>query len=103
LDLTKIDDVQLQPGAIVLFKDQGTGNPTNGILRVDSLDGRYINFTRLTNPADNVVVYISGGSENSEYYFMYDEQTNSYTKTIAQKKIVSYTSSQAAAAEAFIR
>jgi hypothetical protein len=103
LDLTKIDNVQLQPGAVVLFKDQGINNPTNGILRVDSLDGKYINFTKLTNPADNVVVYISGGSENSGYYFMYDEQTTSYTKTIAQKKIVSYTSSKAAAAEAFIQ
>jgi hypothetical protein len=103
LDLTKVDNVQLQPGAVVLFKDQGTNNPTNGILRVDSLDGKYINFTKLANPADNVVLYISGGSENSGYYFMYDEQTTSYTKTIAQKKIVSYTSSKSAAAEAFIQ
>ena len=102
LDLTKVDNVQLQPNAIVLFKDQGTGNPTNGILRVDSIDDLYINFTRLTNPVDNGVVYISGGSQNSGYYFIYDEQTNSYTKTIVQKKIVSYSSSSTPAAQALI-
>ena len=102
LDLTKIDNVQLQPNAIVLFKNQGSGNPTNGILRVDSIDSDYIYFTRLTNPVDNGVVYVSGGSENSGYYFIYDEQTNSYTKTIVQKKIVSYSSSASATAEALI-
>jgi hypothetical protein len=102
LDLTKVDNVQLQANAIVLFKNQGSGNPTNGILRVDSIDNNYIYFTRLTNPVDNGVVYVSGGSENSGYYFIYDEQTNSYTKTIVQKKIVSYSSSASATAEALI-
>jgi hypothetical protein len=102
LDLTKIDTVQLQPNAIVLFKNQGTGNPTNGILRVDSIDNLYIYFTRLANPVDNGVVYVSGGSENSGYYFIYDEQTNSYTRTIVQKKIVSYTSSASPASQATI-
>lgn len=102
LDLTKVDNVQLQPNAIVLFKNQGTGNPTNGILRVDSIDERYIYFTRLTNPVDNGVVYVSGGSQNSGYYFIYDEQTNSYTKTIVQKKIVSYSGSATAASSTTI-
>jgi hypothetical protein len=102
IDLTKVDNVQLQPNAIVLFKDQGTGNPTNGLLRVDSIDERYIYFTRLTNPVDNGVVYVSGGSQNSGYYFIYDAETNSYTKTIVQKKIVSYSSTATAASQALI-
>jgi hypothetical protein len=102
LDLTKVDNVQLQPNAIVLFKNQGTGNPTNGILRVDSIDSEYIYFTRLTNPVNNGVVYVGGGSENSGYYFIYNQQTNSYTKTIVQKKVVSYSSSASATAEALI-
>ncbi len=102
LDLTKIDNVQLEPGKIVLFKNQGSGNPTNGILQVSSIDDIYINFTRLSNPLDNAVVYVSSGSENSGYYFVYDSQTNSYTKTIVQKKVVAYNSSITPASEALI-
>jgi hypothetical protein len=90
-DITRMDGVQLVPGTVVLFKNQ-VDTASNGIYQVSSIDGTFINLTRIANPATNEVVYVSGGKDNKNYYYL-KNLNNTYTRTIVQKKIVSYVSS----------
>lgn len=100
-DLKRMDGYQLQVGTVVLFKNQGTNSTDNGIYTVTSLDNAYINLTKSTNPSNNQVVYVKGGSDNRNYYFM-RSSLNNYTATIAQKKVVHYKSSISPASETTI-
>ena len=88
-DLTRIDGVQLGVGTVVLFKDQGSNNSLNGIYQVTTIANPYIFITKLTNPSNFQVVYVSGGKDNKNYYFIRDN-LNNYTRDIVQRKIVSY-------------
>lgn len=90
-DITRMDGVQLVAGTVVLFKNQ-VATASNGIYQVSSIDGTYINLVRIANPPNNQVVYISGGKDNKNYYYL-KNLNNTYTRTIVQKKIVSYISS----------
>jgi hypothetical protein len=90
-DITRIDGVQLVAGTVVLFKNQ-VATASNGIYQVSSIDGTFINLTRIANPPNNQVVYVSGGKDNKNYYYL-KNSNNTYTKTIVQKKVVSYISS----------
>jgi hypothetical protein len=88
-DLTRIDGVQLGVGTVVLFKDQGSNNSLNGIYQVTAIEDPYIFITKLTNPSNFQVVYVSGGKDNKNYYFIRDN-LNNYTRDIVQRKVVSY-------------
>jgi hypothetical protein len=48
-----------------------------------------IYITKITNPSNFQVVYVSGGKDNKNYYFIRDN-LNNYTRDIVQRKIVSY-------------
>jgi hypothetical protein len=90
-DLLKIDGVELRVGTVVLFKNQGTNNASNGIYQVSSITATNIILAKLTNPSNFQVVYVSGGKDNKNYYFIRDN-LNNYTVEIVQRKIVSYKS-----------
>ena len=91
-DLKRMDGFQLIVGTVILLKNQGTNSADNGIYTVTSITDDYIYVTKSTNPSNNQVVYVSGGSDNRGYYFMRDS-LNNYTTTIAQKKVIHYKSS----------
>ena len=88
-DLRRMDGVELQVGTVILLKNQGTNSADNGIYTVTAIDNNYIYVTKSTNPSNNQVVYVSGGSDNKNYYFI-RSSLNNYTTTIAQKKVVHY-------------
>jgi hypothetical protein len=92
-DITRFDGFQLVSNSVILFKDQPSNNTAfNGIYRVTSIDGNYINLTRIANPANNEVVYVSGGKDNKNYYFI-KNSNNTYTRTVVQRKVITYISS----------
>jgi hypothetical protein len=90
-DLLKVDNVKLSTGMNVLFKDQGVNSSLNGIYQVTQIASPFIFLAKLTNPSNFEVVYVSGGKENKNYYFI-RSNLNNYTKEIVQKKVVSYKS-----------
>lgn len=87
LDLLKIDGVELQESMIVLLKNQSTASE-NGVYEVVSRENTFLLMEKQTSSADGTVIFIKDGNENKNYYFI--KSGNSYTKTITQKKVVSY-------------
>jgi hypothetical protein len=87
LNLLKIDGVELQVGTLVLFKNQSTASE-NGIYEVVTRESTFILFEKQASLSDGSVIFIKDGNENKNYYYLKDG--NSYSKTITQKKVVSY-------------
>ena len=86
-NLLKIDDVQIKQNDLILLKDQLTPSQ-NGIYLVSSINALKAVLIKQTTPSDGSVIFIRDGNENKNYYFL--KNLNSYSKTIVQKKVISY-------------
>jgi len=87
LDLLKIDGIEIQEGNKILFKNQTTASE-NGIYLVTLRQSSYVLLQKQTSPSDGSVIFITDGNENKNFYYL--KAGNSYSKTITQKKVVSY-------------
>jgi len=86
-DLIKIDGYEIGQGNRVLLKNQSTASE-NGIYLITSKTTTEIALTKQTEVSDNIIIFVTSGNENKNYYFK--KVGNVYSKTQTQKKVVFY-------------
>lgn len=86
-DLIKIDNTELMLNDLVLLKNQSTSSQ-NGIYQVTEKTTTSLTLVKQTLPTDKYLIYVKGGFVNKNYYFQ--RNSNTYTKQVIQRKIVSY-------------